>query len=419
MGFLKKLLGGDKKSSSAPRRSSAMAEVAASKNDGTADGDANPSDDGAASTKQLIRMLGLSNPEKRESAARELAASKSRAGMRPLMNAYLNYGDPAVLDALAGYGSLVAAPAIREAFDLSVLGVRRARLMDILGICGDEEGLRAAREGADADARGDEAGLEIHMRACLAMARLGDLFGVDRLAEDLRMNDEDRRMMAMHALMELDSDRAKHFLAEHVNRYISEATAVPIAIEVNAPLLVDPNRKMTNYVCDHIKASPHNLTVLIGSGGIRISQNKRPQLMKSLEGWGSFHYSLQVMPPEEQIAALQEARAAAVAGPGARAVFGGALPGPGDNPPLPHFLTQEPGVDYNAKILIVEPHEYLLLQEWWHYVQDLAAVPTDVEVILGISLEQSSSLTDEERMIYQLANEEERSRFARAYLAHI
>ncbi len=416
MGFLKKLFGGDKKADKASgpgaRRSGPDA--------GKAPPEAQSESDGIdqMSAKQLVRLLGQNNPVRRARAAERLAEMATPTGMRPLMNAYLNFGDDAVLEALSTYGSKLSAAAQREAFDLSVVGMRRARLMDILGVTGDEDCLNAVRESLDADDREEEDGLEIHIRAAAAMARLGDAFGIDRLSDDLRLNDPERRTKAIDALERLRMERADKALAEHVRRYMAESEAVPKAIEVHAPLMADPELRLTEYACEHIRSAPHNLTVVVGSGGIQIATTRRPVVEQSLKGWGSLHYAMVVNTPEEQIAALAEARDAAAAGGDARAVFFGRVPGPGDTPPLPHFLTREEGEDYNAKILMVDPHEYAQLQDWWHYVQDLAAVPTDFEVILAISLSPGSPLTEEERRIYDLCTDEQKQVFPRAYLAH-
>jgi hypothetical protein len=213
-------------------------------------------------------------------------------------------------------------------------------------------------------------------------------------------------------------ERADNALAEHVKRYNSEAGAVPRAIEVYAPLMDDPAIKLTAYVCEHIKAKPHNLTVVVGSGGIQIATTQRAVVEDGLGDWGEIHYAPVNHTPEEQLEMLAAARATALSVPDARAVYIGALPGPGDTPPLPHFLQREEGKPYTAKILLVDPHEYGQLQDWWHYVQDLAPDHTDVEVVLAVSLAPGGPLTEEERRIFELCDDEQRREFPRAYLAH-
>ena len=69
------------------------------------------------------------------------------------------------------------------------------------------------------------------------------------------------------------------------------------------------------------------------------------------------------------------------------------------------------------RILVVDLHEYSLLQDWLHYVQDKAEAPTDIEVILSVSLESQSGLTAEERVIYAMCSAEDKARFPRAFMA--
>ncbi len=420
MGFLKKLLGGDKKESAPPAAKPKPAsppparppeppqpgtsEAAAASTAGTAETD---------DPRQLIRLLAARDQATREAAAAKLADNSERSAVRPLMNAYLNYGDPGVLKALTTYGSTLTPSAMRESMDYGVLGERRARLMDVLAATGDEEALSAVRDYID------DQDLDIHIRACVALAKLGDVFGVDKLADDLRLTDPVRRTKAQRGLLELGTPRAMIVVEEHVRRYLAEAGAVADPIEVSAPLLDQPDLNLVTYVCEHIKRSPHTLTVVIGSMAIQMASNKRDAVKEHLAGW-DLHFSTPLMPPEEQIAALIASRDAAAADNDARAVFFGMLPAPHDNPPLPHFLTrpQSVGQPYTVKVIAVDPHEYGLLQDWWHYIDDKAEVPTDMEVVLAISRPERSAISEEEREIYTLTPPERKAEFPRAYLAH-
>ena len=363
--------------------------------------------------RQLIRLLGARDIAIREAAAQHLANLGERSALRPLMNAYLNYGDPMALKALATFGVALAPAAFRESMDFGIMGPRRARLMDVLGVTGDEEAITAVREFVD------DADLDIHTRACVAMVRLGDIYGFDRLAEDLRLNNPERRTLALKALVELDMPRGKAIIDEHVRRYIAESGAVPPKIEVSAPLLATPDINLVTYVCEHIKRSPHSLTVVIGSMAIQMASNKRDAVKQHLEGW-DLHFSIPTMVPEEQIAALISSRDAAAADNEARAVFFGMLPAPHDSPPLPHFLTRPDAIGrpYTAKVIAVDPHEYLLLQDWWHYIDDKAEVATDFEVILAISRPERSAISEEEYLVYTLTPPDHKADFPRAYLAH-
>lgn len=412
MGFLKRLFGGKKEEArpasarvgtptprSAPVRQPEATEAPK--------GDVAP-----VSSKQMLRDLGSGNPAQREEVARQLVASGSRTALRPLMNCYLNYGDPGVLASLSTFGKDLAAPASREAFDLSVMGPRRARLMDVLGISGDESVLTTVRPNMDDMDR------DIHIRSCVAVARLGDMFGIDRLEDNIRMTDPELRSLSLAALKELGTERSDRVLSDHVKRYMAEAGAVPDTIVVKAPLLDSAESSLTNAVVAEVVSSPHNLVMLIGSGAIQMASQRRDVLAQALASHGKVTFGLPLMSPEEQIASLREAHAAATASADARAVFVGRLPAPHDNPPLPHFITRVEGVAYSVKILIVDLHEYSLLQDWLHYVQDKAEAPTDIEIVLSISLDSQSGLTDEEHMIYGLCSETDKARFPRAFLAH-
>ena len=411
MGFLKRLFGGKKEEARPASKRVGTPTPRPAPQPRPEATEAPDADVAPSSAKQLARDLGSGNPERREEVARLMVASGSRTSLRPLMNCYLNYGDPGVLEALRVFGKDLAAPASREAFDLSVMGARRARLMDILGISGDESVLTTVRPNMD------DVDPDIHIRSCVAVARLGDMFGIDRLEDNIRMTDPELRSLALAALMELKMERSDRVLGDHVKRFMAEAGAVPENIVVKAPLLGSSETSLSAAVIAEVIASPHNLIMVIGSGGIQMAAQRRDAMAQALAGHGKVSFGLPLMSPEEQIASLQEAHAAATASPGARAIFIGRLPAPHDNPPLPHFITRVEGVTYSVKILVVDLHEYSLLQDWLHYVQDKAEAPTDIEVILSVSLESQSGLTAEERVIYAMCSAEDKARFPRAVMA--
>ncbi|HQZ69863.1 MAG TPA: hypothetical protein PK826_00870 [Anaerolineae bacterium] len=411
MGFLKRLFGGKKEEARPASKRVGTPTPRPAPQPRPEATEAPDADVAPSSAKQLARDLGSGNPERREEVARLMVASGSRTSLRPLMNCYLNYGDPGVLEALRVFGKDLAAPASREAFDLSVMGARRARLMDILGISGDESVLTTVRPNMD------DVDPDIHIRSCVAVARLGDMFGIDRLEDNIRMTDPELRSLALAALMELKMERSDRVLGDHVKRFMAEAGAVPENIVVKAPLLGSSETSLSAAVIAEVIASPQNLIMVIGSGGIQMASQRRDAMAQALAGHGKVSFGLPLMSPEEQIASLQEAHAAATASPGARAIFIGRLPAPHDNPPLPHFITRVEGVTYSVKILVVDLHEYSLLQDWLHYVQDKAEAPTDIEVILSVSLESQSGLTAEERVIYAMCSAEDKARFPRAFMA--
>jgi len=420
MGFLRKLFGGeDEKDKDAPRRPAPprrappaeppRREPPAPPPGPAAEGGA-PEPAAGTDVKALTRQLGAPSAEARVKAARRLAEMGDRTAMRPLINAYLNYGDPPLLEALAAYRQLVGTAAIREASDLGVIGERRARIMDILGLSDDPDVAPVLRDNlADRDAM-------IRVAAARGLAQIGDQRGVDELAHDLQVTDADLRSRALDALAGLDMKTAREAIQAHVERYLGEAGAVPEKIAVRAPRLAAPDTSLSEYATDEIKRAPHALTVLIGSEATRLATTRRDELRRDLPG-----YELRVTTPqhapEEQIAALLDARDLAAAGE-TRVVFVGPLPAPHDRLPLPHFLTATGG-GFTAKVMALDPHEYNLLMDWWHYVDDKAEVPTDFEVILPISTPDRSAISNEEHRIYELTPDARKDAFLRAYLAHL
>ena len=296
MGFLKRLFGGKKEEARPASKRVGTPTPRPAPQPRPEATEAPDADVAPSSAKQLARDLGSGNPERREEVARLMVASGSRTSLRPLMNCYLNYGDPGVLEALRVFGKDLAAPASREAFDLSVMGARRARLMDILGISGDESVLTTVRPNMD------DVDPDIHIRSCVAVARLGDMFGIDRLEDNIRMTDPELRSLALAALMELKMERSDRVLGDHVKRFMAEAGAVPENIVVKAPLLGSSETSLSAAVIAEVIASPQNLIMVIGSGGIQMAAQRRDAMAQALAGHGKVSFGLPLMSPEEQIA---------------------------------------------------------------------------------------------------------------------
>lgn len=417
MGFLKKVFG-DKEKQQPPRRAAPppprpkptpapVAPVA------TPHVDAKPVAD--MDLKGLLRALGMKEAETREKAALRLMDLHDRAAIRPLMNAYLNYGDPGVLDALATYGNEVTGPATNEAFDLSIIGTRRARLMNILGRTRDENAVAVVRDFAD------DYDLEVHNRASTALARLGDMGGVDRLAADLQQAaDPRRRTMALTALHELGDVRpALEAIANHVDRYLAEGGAIPEKIAVSAPALGNPDYGILTFIVDEIKRTPRDMVLVIGSGAGDMAHSRQSDLRRALTGHPLYFLPAE-MPPEEQMDVLEEARDVASRIPEHTVLVIGIVPSPNDSPPLRHFLTAgKGGSNYSVKIIYVDPHEAHLLMDWWHYVDERAEIDTEFQVVLSASVPGRSAVSEEELLVFQLAPEARKADFARALLAHL
>jgi hypothetical protein len=372
-----------------------------------------PGTGGPREAKQWIRALGQPSAERRAEAAEALKRIADRSAIRPLIVAYLNYGDAAVIDALRSFGGAVSAAASGEAHDTSNVGERRARLMDILGATGDETVASLVR---------DEVGsnnIDIHVRACVALARLGDTAGIDSLEADLQQVAKDSlRSAALKGLAEVrDVPQASRAIEAHVNRYLGQAGAIPDKIQVSAPRLDKPDVSMTGYIISEIVRTDNDLLVVIGSGATEIARSRQSDLRRGLPDHRIYFLTPQLA-ADEQMNALEEARDLAASKPEHTVLAIGQLPAPGDNPPLRHFLAPRGGKEFSCKIIIVDPHEYGLLMDWWHYIEDKAEVPTKFEVVLSASTPDRSATSDEEYLIYELIPPERRQVFAKALLAH-
>jgi HEAT repeat protein len=364
--------------------------------------------------KQLTRALGSGNKELREQAATRIEELGDRTAVRPLLNSYVNYGDPAALKALRSFGTAVTPAATSEALDSGVIGERKARLMDVIGASGDDTAVGAVRECINYPDK------DVHVRACAALARLGDLNGVSTLSANLEdKQDDELRNKALHALADIRHEipEAQEAIDKHIDRYLAEGGAIAEKIEVKAPRLADPDTPMTQYIVDEIKSTMRDFVVVTGSGAIDIARTRQSDLRAALSGH-NLAILTSALAPEEQMDELEEARDAASSNPEHTVLVIGALPAPSDSPPLRHFLT--PGLGpYTAKLIYCDPHEYNLLQDWWHYIDDQAEVDTTFEVVLSVSTPKRSAISDEEYLIYQLTPDDRKDMFPRALLAHL
>lgn len=409
MGFLKNLFGGKKEET--PKGPPPMKPVKRRPEAADDFVELPPVDE--MDSKQLIRAISTGNKQMREDAATRLAEEHNHAAIRPLMNSYLNYGDPKVLAALTSFGSDITPAVTSETYDMSVVGERRARLMDLLGVTGDESAIGAVRECVEYPDK------EIHVRACAALARLGDLNGVSTLSSDLQDGqDEELRTKALSALVELeDIPEAQLAIKRHVDRYLAEGGAIAAGIEVKAPRLAHPDTGMTDYVVNEIKMTERDFVVVTGSGAIDLARTRQVELRKALDGH-QLELLTPTLAPEEQMDLLESARDTASNKPEHTVLVIGALPAPSDSPPLRHFLTPALG-SYKAKIIYVDPHEYGLLQDWWHYIEDKAEVDTTFEIVLSVSTPATSAISAEEYQIYELTPDDRKDVFPRALLAHL
>jgi HEAT repeat protein len=422
MSFLKKLFGGGDKKPPPPRRQPSGAATPQGRRpaeartppaeSSTATAPAAASDVAGMAPKELARAVASHDADTRRRAAARLGELKDRSAMRPLMAAFMNYGDPEILQALAVYGKELTPAVSRDASDVSIVGVRRVRLLQLLGATGDPDAAAPVREHMD------DLDPAIHVTACIALADLGDTQGLDHLAADLKRTDATLRTMALEALRGRPEKTAQVAVAEHVERYLAEAGAIPSAIEIFAPRLEERDISLVDLVLRHVRDTPHSLTVITGSEAIGMATNQREALIAGLPDH-IVRLNTRRAAPEEQIAELEAARDAAAADATTRQVVLGALPALQDRIPLPHFLVRGSGGSYTAKTILVDPHESRIVIEWFRYIDEKAEVPTDLEVILGISTPERSGVSEEELLIYRLSPPDQKDLFPRAYLAHL
>jgi len=363
------------------------------------------------SAKELARKLGTHNEKLRRTIEKRLGELGDRTVMRSMINTYLMHGDEEAREALRGFGRSMS-NALREFYqDMSNQGERRARILDLMALTGDDQMLPMVREATEHPEP------LVRSRACAALTGLGDLHGVALLDHDLQTTDPEARRLALATLIELDLPQAIKCVEEHVERFVAESGAVSHNVAVSAPRLDDPQAQLIDFVLERVAGAEQELVVVIGSETIAWATSQRERFEEALPDV-ELHFGTRRMVPEEQIEQLRAARDAAAAG--RRAAYVGLLPGPEDEPPLPHFLAREPGRQYGALVLDVDPHEYIAVQAWWRYLEDKSEVPAEMEVILGVSRPGVSAITDEEFALYKrLPSEEMRTRFVRALLARM
>ncbi len=365
------------------------------------------------SVKELTRQLGTGNSTIREAVEVRLGQLGDRTAMRPLINAYLMHGDAAALEALRQYGGDLTGAARTLADDVSNEGERRARIMDVMGVSGDDDVLNVVRTNLDYP---DPL---VRSRAAAALARLGDMNGISRLDYDLQTNDPIARRLALHTLHEFEHlPAAAESIQDHLDRFLGDASAVPARVSVTAPRIAEPTLSLSKYIANQIKESAHTLTIVVGAEPTNWATARRGVFEEALPDV-EMHFATPRMLPEEQIAALEAARNAAAAG--RRAALVGMLPLPSDEPPLPNLLVPvEGGKPYTVQLFIVDPHEFSQCQTWWFYIQDRVDLPTDIEVILAVSKPGSSVISEEEYELYHLLKDPaKKAQFTRALLARI
>jgi hypothetical protein len=407
--------------------------------------------------QELYRELQSADPAVRARAVSVVAALAPPTAVRPLVRAYLHYGDPGLLAALALYGDKLTLVAGRQVRDTSLAGTERARLMDVLGASGDPGALPILRA-----AVGDfEPAVDVAARA--ALVRLGELEGVELLDQTLHGTDVTRRLYALRAARTLDHPALGPVIDRHVDRYLAAGGAVPRNVAVALPLLLDPVGDLPDLVAAHVARSPRTLTIVVGPEAANMAEHHRDVFARALPDHRLF-FTTRRHDPAEQFEVLAAARDAAAeagrarlrvaaepesaeasaanaeaaeaganagsepgtAGPAAspaaiphvQIALIGDLPSPRGLYPPPHFLVGAAGPTYTARIMFVGEQDFNVVMEWWYYVEDESEVPTDFEVVLTALTLAGDRMTEEEWLTCQLTDEDRQEAFARALLAH-
>lgn len=362
--------------------------------------------------RELLRQLASPDEAARRGTALLLSGLGYRGAVRPLIRAYLRDGDPALLEALRPFGTRLTTEAAREVRDLTLGPVERARLMDILGASGDIGAISIVRPVAR------ESEPVARHAACIALAELGDEEGVELLAEDLLRQTVTVRASAMAALRRIGTSQATAALQEHVRRYLAAGGAIPAPIVVTMPLLVDPDKDLATLIADHLRGQPRSLSVVTGPGIARLAEQKRNILIGGLRGHQVL-FTTERHSRDEQLAALAQAHALASDHPENRVALVGPLPAPSFGHDWPPFLQPHGQRAFRAQIILVGPRKPSFVIDWWRYVTEYAAVPTEMLVVLTVLVLGRSDLTAEEDLLHEMIDEDLREAFARAVLAHL
>jgi hypothetical protein len=355
----------------------------------------------------------LESPDgaERAAAAMLIGALLPAAAVRPLVRAYMHHADRGVLETLSLYGDKVTLVASREVADAARSGTQRARLMNILGACGDPGARAVVRQVV-----GDLSPVA-HVAACAALVRLGDAGGVELIDQTLMSIDPDRRLLAMNAARALDDPAVATMLEGAVDRYLSAGKAVPRDVAVAMPLLLDPVADLPGLIAAHVRGGRHALTIVIGPDAAAMAERRREDLVLQLPGY-DVYFTTERHLPAEQFDVLARARDKAAGGGRRRVALIGTLPSPGGNYPPPHFLLGPEGPTYTVRIMFVGQQDFSVIMDWWYYIDERSEVPTDFEVVVTALTLGGDRMTDEELAYYQLAGEDRREAFARALLAH-
>lgn len=374
-------------------------------------GDTPPEDEDGIAFHDLYQQVVADDRDERRRAAVLLKALTLRPAVRPLLRAYLQHGDRFLLETLASYGDKVTIVAGREVRNAARSTTERARLMTVLGETDDP----AARDILWTAVGDYEAA--VHVAACAALANMGDASALELLSEALLSTDVEMRRLALRATRDVEHPGVGRLQREHVSRYLAAGGAVPTNVTVSLPLLLDPERDVPRFVVEHVRTSPHPLTMVIGPDASDCAETAREALEEGLADRALF-FTTRRHAPQEQFDVLMAARAQAVAERRRPAVFIGDLPSPRSLYPPPHFLIDPRDGRHSARIVFVGQQEFAVVMAWWYYIEDRSEVETDYHVLLTALSIAGDRMTEEERLTYEMLDDEQHEAFGRALLAH-
>jgi hypothetical protein len=364
----------------------------------------------------LVADLQSDDVATRRDAAVLLSNLGLESAIRPLLRAYMSFGDEWLCEALGHYGSDVIEPVEREASEPAVGALALSRLMRVLGETGDPRAARLARAYADyPDTR-------VHAEACTALARLGDERGYIKLGKDLVSRDYVRRLAALEAVRSLDTPRAGALRAAHLERYLGGSGAVPAAIAVHAPFLIDREDDLAATLAGLLDELEEDLVLAVGPASGAVAERRRTVIEAAARGWRVW-FTTPRHSVDEHLAALCAARDEARRNPrvsgGAPVLVVGPLPVPSGDPPSWHYLTWLPDDRYRVRVVNLGASEYSTVMDWWRYVSEVAEVPCALDVVVDLLTLDAQHMTGEERLLHLDLEPGDRERFARAMLARL
>jgi hypothetical protein len=372
--------------------------------------------EGGIAFHALGQRLMSPTPAVREEAVLLVTALCPDDAARPLVRSYVLYGDRNLLPAVQAYGRRLTPIVAREARDLSLAPSHRARLMDILGATQDPVAERVLREATR------ELEHAPRISASAALVELGDRQSVERLEQELLSIDARRRTLALDAVRHLEAPEGARLAEGHALRYLAGGDAIPQAVSVALPLLIDPEADVTALLVRMAARSDHPLTLITGPATGVLTERRRGDFVSGLREHELLFSTARHALPERFELLAEACRLAGAVERDRPVTLIGPLPNPADAYPSPHLLEIGPR-RYTAQVVYVGPFKLDPILDWWRYLDEVSMVPAELHVVLADLALGGGKLTDEELIIHDLVADRElgdrEDAFARAYLARL